>query len=540
VDAGRVADPNGAQTTVLVDAHYTLTANFLRTRIYVDRNATGIQDGSTWKNAYVLLRDALDVAQGGNEIWIAQGLYKPDAGRNVVSGDRLASFELKSGVAIKGGYGGLLSSDPNARDIAAYLTILSGDLKGDDKAVSESFDLYSEISRTDNSFHVVIAYEADDTTLLEGVIITAGNGIDGAGLCLIRSHPHISQCTFHANRAGQLSGEGLTGWGEGAGVSCYQSRPVFSKCTFLTNWAGGQGGGVYSVESSPVLMGCTFRDNEAGGQGGGVCLEDSNSVWIDCTFRANWSWDGGAVCILEASDTRMTGCRFLGNGGHGLGGAVYDAGQSIEITNCVFSGNLAVIEGGALAMTWGSGMLANCTFNRNLAEGEKAGQALAITDAVATLGNCIFWDHVDTTPPQIAVANTAQGNPRLIVSYCDLPGGDAGIVRRGSVTVSWGKGNLDADPGFQNPAGVDRVPGTADDDLRLRSGSPCIDAGDNAGVPTDVDDLNSDGNRLERVPFDLGGQPRFVDRLDAPDTGAADAPLYPWIVDLGAYELGNT
>ena len=36
VDAGRVADPTAATTTVVVDAHYTLVANFLRTRVYVD------------------------------------------------------------------------------------------------------------------------------------------------------------------------------------------------------------------------------------------------------------------------------------------------------------------------------------------------------------------------------------------------------------------------------------------------------------------------------------------------------------------------
>jgi hypothetical protein len=108
------------------------------------------------------------------------------------------------------------------------------------------------------------------------------------------------------------------------------------------------------------------------------------------------------------------------------------------------------------------------------------------------------------------------------------------------VTVTWGKGDIDADPRFQNPAGVDHVAGTTDDDLHVRSGSPCLDAGNNTAVPADVDDLNVNGNRLERVPFDLDGQPRFVDRPDAANTGVADAPSYPGIVDLGAYELSAT
>lgn len=537
VDAGRVADPNVAQTTVLVDAHYTLTANFIRTRIYVDKRATGAKDGSTWKNAFVSLQDALNMAQVGNEIRVAQGTYKPDLGTNVVAADRIASFELKNGIALTGGYAGLIYSDPNARDIAAYETILSGDLKGNDRAVSDSYDLYSDISRTDNSFHVVVAYDVDNTTLLDGFTITAGNGIDGAGICLIRSDPTISQCTIRANRAGQLSGDGVDGWGEGAGVSCYQSKPTFSKCLFNKNWAGGQGAGIFSVESSPSLTGCTFEGNEAGLQGGAAYGEDCNSVWVNCTFHANWSDDGGAVCSTEASYSRMTGCRFLGNAGRNLGGAVFGAGQGLEIINSIFSGNLATVDGGAVAVVQGANVLTNCTFNRNIAKGKHMGQALAVRGAAASLTNCVLWDHVDATQAQIVLTRVVGTSTELVVSYCDVMGGETGIIRSGAVTLTWGTRNIDADPQFQNPLGVDRVAGTADDDLHLRSGSPCIDAGDDKAVPADADDLNSNGNRTERIPFDLDGKPRFVDRADAPNTGVADAPLYPSIVDLGAYEL---
>ena len=434
----------------------------------------------------------------------------------------------------------MVYTDPNARDIAAYETILSGDLKGNDRAVSESYDLYSDITRTDNSFHVVVAYDVDNTTVLEGVTITGGNGIDGAGICLIRSDPTISQCVIVANRAGQLSGDGLEGWGEGAGVSCYQSMPVFSKCLFHKNWAGGQGAGVFSIESAPVLTGCTFQGNEAGLQGGGMYGEDSNSVWVNCTFHGNWSGDGGAICTTETSDSRVTGCRFLGNAGRGLGGAVFDAGRSLEITNSVFSGNLATIDGGAVGLAQGVGVLTNCTFNRNISEGKRTGQALTVRDAAALLTNCILWDHVDATQGQIALAGTAGKITELVVSYCDVMAGETGVIRNGAGTITWGKKNIDADPQFRNPLGADRVAGTADDDLHVRPGSPCVDAGDNTAVPADADDLNSNGNRLERVPFDLDGQPRFVNRADTQDTGVADAPLYPSVVDLGAYELSTT
>ena len=537
VDAGRVADPGAAQTTVVVDAHYTLVANFLRTQIYVDSRAVSTKDGSSWKNAFASLQDALDAAQVGNEIWVAQGVYKPDGGKNVLAGDRSATFEIRSGVRVKGGYAGLAQSDPNKRDIAVYETVLSGDLKGDDKPVRESFDLYSELSRTDNSLHVVSLWNADRTTLLEGVTVTAGNSLEGAGIHLVRGSPVISQCTIRTNRAGQLSGDALEGWGWGAGISCYLSEPMLSECIFISNWAGGQGGGLHSMESRPTLVDCVFQDDQAGMQGGGLYCQDSNSVLVDCTFHANGSWDGGAVYSDEGSDCRATGCRFLGNAAHGLGGAVFGAGQSLRIINSVFSGNLAFVDGGAVMVAQGTGALTNCTFSRNIAEGKQAGQALAVSQAVVSLANSILWGQAGVTDAQIALTGTATTRAELMVLYCDVPGGSPGIVRKGTVTVTWGAGNIDGDPRFQDAAGPDKVAGTKDDDLHLRAGSSCVDAGNDTAVPADVDDLNANADRLERIPFDLDAKPRFVDHPGTANTGVADAPRYPQVVDLGAYEL---
>jgi len=45
--------------------------------IYVDANAGGGGDGSSWVNAYTNLQSALDVAITGNSIWVAAGTYKP-------------------------------------------------------------------------------------------------------------------------------------------------------------------------------------------------------------------------------------------------------------------------------------------------------------------------------------------------------------------------------------------------------------------------------------------------------------------------------
>ena len=59
----------------------------------VDRDAPGpVHDGTTWTRAFLTLQDALAVAGSGDEIWVAQGVYKPDEGAGVTPGDRAASF----------------------------------------------------------------------------------------------------------------------------------------------------------------------------------------------------------------------------------------------------------------------------------------------------------------------------------------------------------------------------------------------------------------------------------------------------------------
>jgi hypothetical protein len=46
--------------------------------IYVDGDARGTSNGYSWANAYVCLQDALVDARSGDEIWVAQGIHKPD------------------------------------------------------------------------------------------------------------------------------------------------------------------------------------------------------------------------------------------------------------------------------------------------------------------------------------------------------------------------------------------------------------------------------------------------------------------------------
>ena len=177
--------------------------------------------------------------------------------------------------------------------------------------------------------------------------------------------------------------------------------------------------------------------------------------------------------------------------------------QTVVAENCVFAGNEADIGGAVYSNgIYGEIRFLNCTITGN-ASPTSAGGVYNTNHGDTGIFNCILWGN---TTPQIC-----QDGLALEVAYSDVQGGWEGL------------GNIDADPLFAEPENAD---------YRLSSTSPCIDAADNTAVPPDVLDLDGDGDTGEPIPFDLDGNPRFVDDPDTEDTGHGEPP----IVDMGAYE----
>lgn len=181
--------------------------------VFVDADAAGANDGSSWQDAFNDLQDALDFAGGSIcgaiEIWVAEGTYKPDRG----IGDRAATFQLRDNTGIFGGFDGneMLIDE---RDPTTHVTILSGDLNGDDNAGTNIGD---------NSYHVVTGTGTTATAILDGVTISGGNAdapTSGAGLITLGGGPTIrnssltdntGECaTAFESRGGIVNFEGLT------------------------------------------------------------------------------------------------------------------------------------------------------------------------------------------------------------------------------------------------------------------------------------------------------------------------------------------
>jgi hypothetical protein len=142
--------------------------------IYVDADAGGANDGSSWADAYIRLQDGLDAAVAGDEIWVAGGVYTPT---NVAG--REATFQLESGVAL---YGGFAATETlrTQRDWEAHVTVLSGDLDENDTTDPNGVVTSTAAISGLNAYHVVTASGVSTDTVLDGFTITAGNANDSS------------------------------------------------------------------------------------------------------------------------------------------------------------------------------------------------------------------------------------------------------------------------------------------------------------------------------------------------------------------------
>jgi predicted outer membrane repeat protein len=454
--------------------------------IFVDADARGNNDGTSWADAFNDLQDALIVASGGDEIRVAQGIYKPDQGVEITPGDRTATFQLKDGVIIKGGFAGFGEPDPNTRDIDLYETILCGDI-----GIAGYWP--------DNCYHVVTANGVDETAVLDGFTITCGLANighnlqgNGGGMLNKSSNPTVINCTFIGNSAI-----------EGGGMANLNSNPMLTNCNFIGNRADMGAGLCNGYDSNPTLTNCTFSGNSVEFDGGGMAnYVRSSPTLTNCTFTGNSASYGGG---MDNSDCKpsMRNCIFSGNSAD-YGGGICNWESSPRMTNCIFSGNRAKLSGGGIYVRVGfSGpgggcyminfcniTLINCIFVDNLAEN---GRFLACAScdnkfpSKVQISNCILWNGGDE------IRN--YDGTTITITYSDIWGGFTG------------EGNIDTDPCFVDPGYRDASGGWFDGDYHLLPDSPCIDAGD----PNYV---------AEPDETDLDGKPRVIGGR----------------IDMGAYE----
>ncbi|UCF42416.1 MAG: right-handed parallel beta-helix repeat-containing protein [Planctomycetota bacterium] len=389
--------------------------------IYVDADADGANDGSSWGNAYNYLQDALAEANSLGvpvEIWVAAGIYTPDSNSAQPdgSGDRTATFQLINGVAIYGGFagGGGIWED---RDPNLYETILSGDLAGDDATTGGP----GGGSPGEN------CTEAGPINRGETAFSTIGSTTDGPSDCATNQDIwYVYTADFTGNLKVSLCGSDYnTHLSVYASASCPPmfllacnddfcgaqsevSFVVIEGADYLIRVGGNgtsTGTGIITItrevladngyhvvtgsetEPNAILDGFTITGGNADLHGGGMYNFSGSPTVANCNFVGNSGYNTGGMCNLHKSNPTVTNCTFIDNGGTGMFNA--DIGGGVEpssptVTNCTFIGN----NGAGMWTSYGSPTVTNCTFIGNNYSG------MLNSYAAGTVTNCTFIGNV--------------------------------------------------------------------------------------------------------------------------------------------------
>ncbi|HRJ59083.1 MAG TPA: hypothetical protein PLV64_22550, partial [Anaerolineales bacterium] len=361
--------------------------------IYVDTNASGANNGSSWDDAYLTLQDALAAAASGDQIWVAAGVYYPDAGVGQTNDDRMSTFQLIDGVEIYGGFAGT-ESLLSQRNISVNITILSGDIDQNDNNADADFtaETTGDIIGS-NAYHVVRGGDATATTILDGFTITAGNADgttfdtqNGGGLFNWNTNPTVQNVIFSGNNAEE------TNFGYGGGVYNYLiTNPAqFTNVTFTGNNA--YAGGGMAGDSDIVITGATFINNTAANTGGGLEVSfGSGRTLTDVIFTNNTAVGGGAMSIQFTSPT-LTNVTFSNNTADSAGAVLISQGNP-ELINVTFDNNTATdFYGGAVQLTQSAPTFRNVTFSNNSAT-ISGGGLFSSTSSDPTLVNVTFTNN---------------------------------------------------------------------------------------------------------------------------------------------------
>jgi predicted outer membrane repeat protein len=235
--------------------------------LFVKPGASGT--GSSWNNA-ANLQTALNIAVFGDQIWVAQGLYKPTTDLN-----RNTSFRISEGVKLYGGFNGEETTLEERSRITK--SILCGNIG-------------NELDNTDNTYKVVrfigdALNQISNATVIDGFIIQNGYAnhfndynSDGAGISFIYASPIISNCEikncYAVNDGGAIFANAF-------------SRPIFANTIFTDNYANRNGGAI-ATEGVMTFYNCLWYKNYAVSFGGAITAPSNNQTTVyNSIFNSN-------------------------------------------------------------------------------------------------------------------------------------------------------------------------------------------------------------------------------------------------------------
>ncbi len=293
---------------------------------------------------------------------------------------------------------------------------------------------------------------------VNGELIITGAGM-GATIIDANNLDRVFHVRYHGSfNLTELSVQnGLASPGGALLVDSYASitRVAFNNNRSTSTTSTGTGGAIFiSGEASADITQSHFTNNLAN-YGGGAVASSSTTIFSisDSTFTSNSGGFGGGAIYPNGDLATIENSTFINNTADS-GGALHSNADSVTVDNSTFVGNSAVNKG-AIDSRVGTITVNNSTFSGNTASG--------------------LGDTLGDQPPQ-------GGDLKVRNSIISGPGADncdGSVVDLGN-NLSWPAGNdcpgTQADPAL----GALADNGGQTETISISTGSPAIDAGNNA------------------------------------------------------------
>lgn len=409
--------------------------------IYVKPDGNDANNGTTWDNALATIQAAIDLAQYGNQIWVAEGTYT-SRHTNGFDENCVAEFTFKDNIKL---YGGFTVGDENLSD--------------------RDFNINKSVFNAQGHYSTLNIIDCNDI-LVDGIELrnTAYEGIYPSGLFKEGAGNRVENCTFTE-----------------IGSSFQIENTTNTSSNFTFEYCKAEGnervyGPLFNIAGTCIISKCFFTNNHNDlgfSLGGALHITGGNQFISNCIFTGNSSdGGGGAISIyfdlFKPASPFVANCKFINNSTQTGGGAISmfvprgnnQMDMQFHAINCTFIGNTCSGNGGAIDCGY---------FNGNI-----------------NIFNSIFWSNNALDGKHISSYNSIGDNP-VILKNCFI-----------DATSPYIKGYFDKSNLEFNEGG----PGL-DSQHRPELNSSCINKGDSVLLPDDIADLDSDGNTTEDIPYDL-------------------------------------